>query len=89
VTRRYFTALTPEEAYRLIEGERAHQKAKWGDHPLSVPGYLLVLRAEIEEAIEAWVKSEDDGKAMDEVRQVAACAIAAIEWHGCPPRETC
>lgn len=77
-----------EDVYALIDGERDHQKVTWGDKPLSVPGYLLVIRAELDEAIEAWVKTEDDQAAMDEVRQVAATAVAAMEWHGCKARES-
>jgi NTP pyrophosphatase (non-canonical NTP hydrolase) len=80
--------VTRNEVYALIDGERDHQKAKWGDKPLSVPGYLLVLRAELDEAIEAWVKTEDDQAAMDEIRQVAAVAVAAMEWHEAPARES-
>lgn len=71
-----------QDVHRLLDAERDYQKAKWGDRQHSVPAWLLVLRQELNEAMEAWATTGDDAAAMDEVRQVAAVAIACLEQHG-------
>ncbi len=79
--------LTREEVYRLIDGEREFQIAKWGHVKQGVAHYVLVLICELQEAIEAWAKTGDETAVLDEIRQVAAVAVACLERHGCPPRE--
>jgi hypothetical protein len=79
-----------DTVYLLIDKEREHQDAKWGDieaHPLTVGEWLLVLEAELDEAKRAWAKNTPPPHSdLDEIRQIAAVAVACLEQHGCPPR---
>jgi hypothetical protein len=77
------------DIYAAIDAERAHQAAKYGPRKeQSLPGFLLILRKELEEAELAWQKGgEGRNSAMAEVLQVAAVAVAALEKYGltgCP-----
>lgn len=72
-SRRFF------EAVRAVLAEREYQTAIHDEHPHDLAGWLLILRAELREAEEAWVGSSD---VLDEVRQVAAVAFACMEQHG-------
>ena len=71
--------------YAAIDRERAYQDRKRPrTERLSLPGYLLVMRAELDEAIESWVRG-DGGivpDALREVLQVVAVGVAALEAHG-------
>lgn len=78
------------DVFREIDNEREYQERKWGtieQHPLTVGEYLLILKGELDEATQAWRKSRGDTDALDEIRQVAAVAVAALEEHGCPSRQ--
>lgn len=71
--------------YAAIDRERAYQDRKRPrSAPLSLPGYFLVARTELEEAERAWVTG--DGRvppdALCELLQVAAVAVAALEAYG-------
>lgn len=73
-----------------IDEERDHQDRKWGtiqQKPHTVGEWLLILQGELDEAIKAWQKNTPEPhSALDEIRQVASVAVAALEQHGCPPR---
>ncbi len=76
---------TRAEVFAAIERERDHQEEAWGsieDHPLEVSGYILVARAELREAEEAWATTAGDEGALRELLQVAAVIVAALEEHG-------
>jgi hypothetical protein len=68
--------------FEAIRAERQYQDNKWGSlddiGARSVSDYLLILRAELKEAEEAWVKSQGDRQALLEILQVAAVAVAAL-----------
>lgn len=70
--------------YAAIENELAYQDNKWGSgKPQSLAGYLLILQAEINEAIDGWMKNADGRDApLAEVVQVAAVAIRCLEDYG-------
>lgn len=73
------------EVYKLIDGERDYQDAKWGaveENPHTAQRWVRIALEEIYEANQARTDSEK----MDELRQVAAVCIAALEQHGCQPR---
>jgi hypothetical protein len=70
-----------------ITRERAHQVKKWGDHPRSVPGWLLIIEEELAEAKEAWARTEDDKEALRELLQVATAAVQCLAEHGVVERE--
>lgn len=73
--------------FAAIDRERLYQDAKRG-RPLDLGAWLTVLRAELAEAEQAWVKGHpDDREALREVLQVAAVAVAAMEQHGVCERE--
>lgn len=73
-----------EDVIEAIKKERAHQEAKWGkDDPQSCAGFLLIIQAELNEAIAGWMKNLPGKSAcMNELVQVAATAIAALERYG-------
>jgi hypothetical protein len=79
-----------DDVYTLIDGERDHQDAKWGeieDHPHEVGSWILILEKLVQDARLAWVGKTGDKGALAEVRQIAAVAVACIEQHGAPSRQ--
>lgn len=69
-----------------IRAEREYQDTKWGslaEKPQSIPGWLLILRKELEEAEEGWMKNRiGRDSALGEIVQIAAVAVAALQQHG-------
>lgn len=80
----YDAVLFRREVYAAIDKERNHQDAKWGPNkPQSLPGFLIVLEKELQEAKEAWVKNvEGDHAPLNEIVQIAATAVACLEKYG-------
>lgn len=80
--------LTKQQVFEAILNEREHQRQKWGDQPQSLPGFLLIIRSELEEAERGWMKNLTGKHAvLNELVQVAATAFAALERYGtsgCP-----
>lgn len=71
--------------YQYIDFEREHQDKKYGvDKPQSLPGFLLVLQREVQEAIDGWMNGVYEGRdaPLHEVVQVAATAVACLEKYG-------
>jgi hypothetical protein len=75
------------EVVNAIGRERDYQDCKWGQPNHSVPGWLLILEAELAEAKQGWVKERGDRDALREILQVAAVAVACLEQHGVYERE--
>lgn len=76
---------TRENVYLAISKERIYQDRKWGvDRPQSVPGFLLVMRKELDEAEKSWLKNVrgDRQTVLEEIVQVAATAVACLERYG-------
>lgn len=75
-----------EEAINSVKEERDYQDAKWGtiaEHNQSIPGYLLIIRKELEEAENGWMKNTPGrDSALAEIRQIAAVAIACMQQYG-------
>lgn len=74
-----------EFVYDTIDIERDHQLTKYGADKLqSLAGYLLILRRELEEAEEGWMKGIDVGRnsPLAEIVQIAAVAVACLERYG-------
>lgn len=75
-----------EEVITSVKQERDYQDNKWGtiaEHNQSIPGYLLILRKELEEAENGWMKNKSGrDSALAEIRQVAAVAIACLQQYG-------
>lgn len=74
-----------EDVYKAIDIERTFQQNKYGpDKRQSLAGYLLILRRELAEAEEGWMKSIDKGRnsPLAEITQIAAVAVACLEVYG-------
>jgi hypothetical protein len=67
-----------------IEKELDYQDLKWGkDKPLSFPGYMLVIKKELQEAEDGWTKDPSGrDSALAEILQVAAMAVRCIQQYG-------
>ena len=76
---------TREQVYRAIDSERDHQDRKWGtiqQHPHEVGAWLTLIRQHLRDAESAWCNSNGDYMALQEVRKIAAIAVACAEQHG-------
>lgn len=77
--------VTREDVYKAIDAEREHQDEKYGPNkPQSLPGFLTVLRKELQEAEDGWFYGIEERRntCLEELVQVAAVAIATLERYG-------
>lgn len=68
-----------------IEVERQYQRDKYGSgKEQSLPGYILIMRAELLEAELAWIKNkgEDRQSPLEEILQVVSVGVACLEAYG-------
>lgn len=77
------------DVLKAIYDELQHQQDKWGaDKQQSVPGYLLIMRTELTEAENGWMKSiEGRDSVLAEIVQIVATGIACLNAYGvsgCP-----
>lgn len=73
------------DVFSAIAKERTYQDSKWGtieQHPHDVSDWLLIMRQELDEAMNAWVSLPDDSEALKEILQVVAVGVACLEQHG-------
>ena len=76
--------------FDAIDREREYQDRKWGtiqEHPHEVPGWLLIIQSELNEAMEEWVHNGGDKEALREILQVIATGVACLEQHGVVERK--
>lgn len=77
-----------EKVYRVIDGERDYQDARWEDSPHegkhTMAEYLRLMRNYQVLAMDRVIKGEP--AALDDVRKIGALAVACMEQHGAPPR---
>ena len=68
-----------------IKTELQHQRIKWGrDKQQSIPGYLLIMQYELNEAIDGWMKNKTDrNSALHEIVQVVTTGVACLNRYGC------
>lgn len=73
-----------DKVFYAIMEERKRQDEKWGaDKPQSLPGFLLILEAELNEAKLGWLKDLSGKSApLNEIVQLAAVAVACLERYG-------
>lgn len=76
--------LTFSEVMDAIKKEREKQDQQWGEQkPQSLPGFLVILRSELHEAEQGWVKNVQGRHApLNEILQIAAVAVACLEKYG-------
>ncbi len=76
-----------DEVYLAIDSERDYQDDKW--HTNSTMGeFVLLLEEYVDRARAAWSQSMPDERTLDTVRKVGALAVACMEQHGAPWRQT-
>ena len=75
---------TKQQVFDAIVAERNRQDEKWGvDRVQSLPGFLLVMESELEEAKRGWQKNlEGKSAPLNEVVQLAAVCFACLEAYG-------
>jgi hypothetical protein len=80
----YFGGAQRPAVYDAIDQERNHQIEKYGaDKQQSIPGFLLIIENELNEAKAGWTKNlEGRHSAMHEICQIAATCVAAMEKYG-------
>lgn len=77
-----------EHIWAALLRERAFQDAKYGllsEKPHEIPTWIVIMRRELQEAEDAWLKL-GDVEAMKELLQAVAVGIAAIQQHGVQER---
>lgn len=81
--------MSQQDVIEKLQQERAYQDEKWGDinqRTQQVGSYLTIMRGLLGKAEFEWQNSNNDLKALDEIRQLTAVGIACLEKHGAPPR---
>jgi len=68
-----------------IESELAYQQKRWPNHKHSPPEWLLIMEKCLRDAKRVWLE-HGDARAMDEVRQIVAVGVAAMDQCGAPKR---
>jgi hypothetical protein len=71
------------EVYRMIDGERAYQQAQGWPNEHKPTKWLDIIEYYSQKA---WSNTHTE-PLMDNLRKIAAVAVAALEQYGCPPRE--
>lgn len=74
-----------DDIVEAVRAEREYQIRRWGtDKQQGLAGYLLIMKAELDEAIDGWMKNTTDPRdsCLEEVVQVAATAFACLETYG-------
>lgn len=79
-----------EHVIGVINAERDYQNMKWGtikDHPHEVGSWLTIIRTLLTKAELEYTSKRGDQGALDELRKVAATAMACMEQHGAVSRK--
>lgn len=69
-----------------IESERGYQVKKYPGHRHTEGEWLLIMEKCLNDAKKAWNCGHGQN-VMDEIRQVVAVGVAAMEQCGAPPRK--
>ena len=80
-----------DDVYKAISEERDFQDHKWGtieQHPHEVGAWLVIIDKLVEDAKHAFVSNRGNYGALDELRKIAAVAVACMEQHGPVHRRT-
>lgn len=82
--------LINDNVAQAISAELQYQISKYGaNKPQSFPGWMEIIRHELQEAADGWCDGITDGRnsPIAEIVQVAAVAIACLNYYGttgCP-----
>jgi len=76
--------LLMSEVFKAIAEERQMQDKRWGaGKPQSLPGYLVLIEAELAEAKFGWCKNMPGKSApLNELVQLGALVVACLERYG-------
>ena len=74
------------EVKKAIESERQYQERKFPGHQHTTGEWLLIMQKCVADAATAWNCGHGEG-VLDEIRQVTAVGVAAMEQHGAPTRD--
>jgi hypothetical protein len=69
-----------------IDSERKYQDAKYPGHSHTTGEWLLIMEKCLADAKTAWNCGHGSG-VLDEIRQVTAVGVAAMDQHGAPLRD--
>ncbi|MDP3723508.1 MAG: hypothetical protein Q8R91_08440 [Candidatus Omnitrophota bacterium] len=77
-----------QQIYAAMDRERAYQQQKRprshaGGH--EIPGWIAIMRAELAEAEDAWVRGDGapaNAASLREILQVVSTGVAALEQYG-------
>jgi hypothetical protein len=73
-----------EQLMAAIQFEEKKREEKWGsveEKQHSMAEWLLIIEEELREAKEAWANHKGDGRALEEIMQVATTAVACLRQH--------
>lgn len=88
-------AMTRNQVYELIDGERQYQGAlgkelEWSQDKvprgLAVDGELVLLKVYLDKAYTAFANSNNYDASLDAIRKLAGICVRCMEHHGAPPR---
>ena len=74
------------EIIEAIDSERLEQDRRFPNHHHTPGEYILILRKLMKDAERVWYPSHGDEAVMNEIRQIAAVCVKAMEEHGLPMR---
>lgn len=75
------------EVYRLIDGERDYQQARGQPDEHDLCEWLRIMNYYTTGAFDVGDDTLDEVERLHEIRKIVAVGIAALEQHGCSPRE--
>jgi len=73
------------DVFAAIRAEREYQDGKYGsisERYLSLGDWLVIMQAELHEAMEAFVKGRSPVPCLAEILQVVSVGVAALQQHG-------
>lgn len=76
--------ISREVVNQVINEERDYQDQMWPhpEHDHTLTEYLVYIRSYVERGLEAVSHSNGDEHLLDNIRKIAALAVAAMEYHG-------
>ncbi len=75
------------DVLQAIKSERDYQGKKWPGHSHTTAEWVMIMRKCLKDAEHAWHAGHgNDNEVLNEIRQVTAVGVAAMEEHGAPLR---